>query len=196
MGLRKYSAILGMAAGLAALGPASAETETFVFDETHTDILFAVSHLGFSNTWGRFNSSEGTVMIDPDAPENATVEITIDAASIDTNHAKRDAHLRGEDFFDVETFPTISYQSTSVETTGENTAIVTGDLTLHGVTRPVALDVTLIKMGPSPAAPDKTIAGFSARTAIKRSDFGMSYGTPVLGDEVQLIFEIDAIKQP
>lgn len=198
MGLRNFTAIGTIAAGIATavINPASAATETYVFDETHTDILFAVSHLGFSKTWGRFNSSNGTVMIDPDALESSTVEIVIDATSIDTNHEERDDHLRGKDFFDVETYPTISYKSTSVEQTGDKTATVTGDLTMHGVTRPVALDVTLNNVGPNPFDKEKTVAGFSASATILRSDFGMSFGVPVLGDEVQMVFEIDAIKQP
>ena len=176
--------------------PALAASERFVFDDTHTDILFAVSHLGFSKTYGRFNRSEGLIVLDQSAPENSTVEVTIDASSIDTNLEKRDDHLRGGDFFDVQAHPTITYKSTAVTLTGENKANVTGNLTMLGVTKPVTLDVTLNKTGPSPASPDKIVAGFSATASLKRSDFGMTYGVPVLGDEVEMIFEIEAFKQP
>lgn len=187
-----------MAIGLAThLVPAAqAAPEQFVFDDTHTDILFAVSHLGFSKTYGRFNRSEGLITLDASNPENSSVEVTIDASSIDSNLQKRDDHLRGGDFFNVATHPTITYKSTEISVTGENTAMVTGDLTMLGVTKPVTLDVTLNKAGPSPAAPDKTVAGFSATATLKRSDFGMTYGLPVLGDEVEMIFEIEAFKQP
>lgn len=197
MGFIRFLGTGTLASGLAIFtSQAFAAPEEFIFDDTHTDILFAVSHLGFSKTYGRFNTARGTVILDREAPENSRVDVTIDAASIDTNHEKRDTHLRNADFFNVAEFPTLTYKSNSVELTDDNRATVHGELTMLGVTRPVPLDVTLVKVGPSPAAPDKTVAGFSAKASLKRSEFGMSYGAPVLGDDVELIFEIDAIKHP
>lgn len=175
--------------------PAGA-TEKYQLDPTHASVLFGVSHLGFSKTFGRFNTIEGVFELDQASPEKSTVQVTIDAASLDTNHAKRDEHLRGKDFFNVAEFPTLTYKSTSVKLTGEKTAVVTGDLTLHGVTKPVPLEVALVNQGPNPMDKTKTVAGFSARGTLKRSDFGMGYAAPVLGDEVEIIIEVDAIRQP
>lgn len=175
--------------------PAQA-ADKYLLDPSHTTVMFGVSHLGFSKHLGRFNKVEGAFTLDAAAPEKSSVAVTIDAASIDTNDAKRDEHLRNKDFFDVATYPTLTYKSTAVKKTGENTATVTGDLTLHGVTKPVTLEVTLAKAGPHPVDNTKIMAGFSARGTLKRSDFGMTYGLPVLGDEVELIIETEAIKQP
>ncbi len=170
--------------------------DPYMLDASHTTVMFGVSHLGFSKQFGRFNKVEGAFTLDEAAPDKSSVVVTIDAASIDSNDAKRDEHLRGKDFFEVETYPALTYKSTAVKKTGENTAAVTGDLTMHGVTRPVTLEVTLAKAGPHPVDNTKIMAGFSARGTLKRSDFGMSYGVPVLGDEIELIIETEAIKQP
>lgn len=184
-------------AALSLVLPANA-ADKFLLDPAHASVLFGVSHLGFSKTFGRFNTVEGAFTLDADAPEKSSVAVTIDAASLDTNHEKRDEHLRGKDFFDVAQFPALTYKSTSVKLTGEKTATVTGDLTMHGVTKSVPLDVTLVNVGPNPMDPAKTkiVAGFSARGTLKRSEFGMGYAAPVLGDDVEIIIEVDAIKQP
>ncbi len=170
--------------------------DKFLLDASHASVLFSLSHLGFSKTYGRFNSVEGAFTLDADAPEKSSVVVTLDAASIDTNHKERDEHLRGKDFFDTAQYPNLIYKSTSVTRTGENSATVTGDLTMHGVTKPVPLEVTLNKTGPHPRDATKTVAGFSARGALKRSDFGMTYGVPVLGDEVELIIDVETVKSP
>ena len=177
------------------LQPAMA-ADKFLLDPGHASVMFGVSHLGFSKTFGRFNKIEGAFTLDADAPENSSVVVSIDPASLDTNHAKRDEHLRGADFFDVTKFPTLTYKSTSVKRTGDKTALVTGELTLRGVTKPVPLEVTLVNTGPNPMDKTKTVAGFSARGTLKRTDFGMGYAAPVLGDDVEIIIEVDAIKQP
>lgn len=188
----------GLIVAMAALSQPANAAEKFLLDPTHASILFGVSHLGFSKTFGRFNTVEGAFTLHADAPEKSSVVVSIDAASLDTNHAERDKHLRGADFFDVTKYPTLTYKSTSVKLTGEKTALVTGDLTLHGVTKSVPLDVTLVNIGPNPMDPTKTkiVAGFSARGTLKRSEFGMAYATPVLGDDVEIIIEVDTIKQP
>jgi polyisoprenoid-binding protein YceI len=188
--------ILATSVALAGVALPANAAEKFLLDKTHTSVLFGLSHLGFSKSFGRFNTIEGALTLDAEAPEKSSVVVTIDAASIDTNHKERDDHLRGKDFFDVAQFPTLSYKSTSVKLTGEKTATVTGDLTMHGVTRPVPLEVTLVKTGPHPRDATKTVAGFSARGTLKRTDFGMAYGAPVLGDEIELIIEAETIKQP
>jgi polyisoprenoid-binding protein YceI len=188
----------GAVVAMAGLALSANAADKFLLDPTHASVLFGVSHLGFSKTFGRFNKVEGAFTLDADAPEKSSVVVTMDAASLDTNHEKRDEHLRGKDFFDVAQFPALTYKSTSVKLTGEKTAIVTGDLTMHGVTKSVPLDVTLVNVGPNPMDPAKTkiVAGFSARGTLKRSEFGMGYAAPVLGDDVEIIIEVDAIKQP
>lgn len=180
-------------AGVVALAASSAAaTESFVFDTSHTHILFFVSHFGFSTTQGEFLAFDGELILDPDDPSNSSVSVTIDTASIDTGYAERDEHLRTADFFDVEQFPTITFESTDVEMTGDDTAIVTGDLTMLGETREIQLDVTLNGMGPHPFREGVTIAGFDATATILRSDFGMNYGVPAVGDEVEIRITTEA----
>lgn len=192
---KNLSGALG-ALGILAAGSVSA-AETYAFDPAHTDIVFFVDHLGYSDTIGRFNRANGTVTLDEETLENSAIEVTIEAASLDTNHVQRDAHLKSADFFNVQEFPEITFTSTSVEPTGERTAAVTGDLTLLGTTRPVTLEVTLNQLAPHPvpAYDGVTTAGFSARGTIRRSDFGMDFLAPSVGDEIELIFEIEALQQ-
>jgi polyisoprenoid-binding protein YceI len=188
------AAAIALPAAVAA--PASA-AETYAFDKTHTDVVFEVSHFGFSNTIGRFNEVDGSIVLDEENPENSSVEVTIQADSIDTNHAARDEHLRSPDFFDVANHPTITFTSTSVERTGENTAKVTGDFTLLGVTKPVVLEVTLnaLKPHPIPQMDGVMTAGFSASTTITRTDFGMDTYAPAIGVEIPITLEVEALQQ-
>lgn len=182
--------------GALAAGPANG-AETYSFDPAHTDIVFFVDHLGYSDTVGRFNQAEGSITLDRESLEGSAIEVTIDAASLDTNHEERDAHLRSADFFNVREFPEITFTSTSVEPTGEKTASVTGDLTMLGTTKPVTLEVTLNQIAPHPVPSYDGVvtAGFSARGTIRRTDFGMDYLAPAVGDEIDLIFEIEAFQQ-
>ncbi len=188
-------------AGLAltlGLGMALAQAaDTFDVDPAHADVGFTVNHLGFSDTFGRFNKVEGVILFDEDKLEASSVEVTIDAASVDTNHAKRDEDLRSENFFDVAKFPTITFKSTGIEKTGENTGRITGDLTLHGVTKPVVLDATFINKAPHPLPSYNgvIVAGFSGTTKIKRSDFGMTTYAPAIGDEIAIRLAIDTFKR-
>ncbi len=181
----------------AALAVPAGAAETYSFDQSHTDVVFRVSHFGLSDTLGRFNRTEGTLVLDEAAPENAKVEVTIQAASLDTNHEARDEHLRSADFFDVDSHPTITFVSTAIERTGEATAEVTGDLTLLGVTRPVVLEVTLNALQPHPLPQMNGVmtAGFSASATIERTAFGMDTYAPAIGDEVEIILEVEALKQ-
>lgn len=190
-----------LAAGALALAfalptAASAEPVAYDIEQAHADVNFSVDHLGFSDTLGRFNEVAGTIMIDQENPANSSVSVTIQAASIDTNHAKRDEHLRAADFFNVAEYPTIAFESTDVEVTGENTAKVTGDFTMLGVTKPVTLDVTLnaLKEHPIPSYNGVMAAGFSATGTIVRSEYGMDAYVPAVGDEVAIVLEIEALK--
>lgn len=190
----KHWSLLGAAAVMvAATGSASAASYTI--DPTHTYPHFTISHLGFSNMHGRFNKTMGKLDVDLEKKTGA-VDITIDAASVDTGFAKRDDHLRTPDFFNVAEFPEIKYKSTKVTITGDNAATVEGNLTIMGVTKPVNLAVDHIKCGehPMPQMKGKFVCGFNATAALKRSDFGIKYGLPAIGDDVKLTFEVEAIK--
>ena len=173
----------------------SAQAADYQIDSTHVHTGFRVSHLGFSHTLGQFDQISGTLSFDEGDPAVSAVDVTINTASVDTGNDERDEHLRGPDFFNVEQFPTMTFKSTNVEVTGERTANVTGDLTLLGVTRPVTLAVTLNQAGPHPRDASRQIAGFSATTQINRSDFGMGYAIPAIGDTVEITIEAEAIRQ-
>ncbi len=179
------------AVGAALIGAPVWAADEFVFDPSHTHILFSIDHLGFSDVHGEFLDFEGSAVFDPDAPENSSVSVTIDTASIDTGWAARDEHLRNADFFDVGTHPTMTFESTSIEMTGDDTAVVTGDLTILGTTQEVTLDVTMNGMGPHPFQEGVTVAGFSATGSIDRTAFGLAYGSPAIGDEVHIQIETE-----
>lgn len=181
-------AICGFAA------PANAEIEKYTFDKAHTQILFFVNHLGFSNSQGEFHDYDGYFLFDRDTPANSQIDVTIKTASIDMDDEKWDDHMKNEDFFNVETFPDMSFKSTSIEITGENTADITGDLTLLGVTKPVTLSVTHNKSGKHPFG-DKYVAGFSGTATIKRSEFGMNYGLPMVSDDVEIRLEVEGVRE-
>lgn len=195
-------ATLGALAMLAAAAlparPALAAPERYAIDPSHMAIAFLVSHIGFAKTLGQFNRAEGAFVFDPEKPAVSDIVVTIDAASVDTEHAKRDEHLRAQDFLWVEKYPQLVFRGTSAEQTGPNTGRILGELTLRGVTRPVTLDVTWNKSGPYPFGDMHYALGLSARTQIKRSDFGMTYGVQagLVGDEVDIILEFEAIRQP
>jgi polyisoprenoid-binding protein YceI len=173
---------------------ASAEQERYLFDKDHTNILFFVSHLGFSMMQGEFHEYDGEFVFDREDPTRSSVEVRIATASVDTDHDELNEHLRSADFFDSENHPTMSFKSTSIERTGENAALITGDFTMLGVTRPVTLDVTFNKADVHPVNKNY-IAGFSGGATIKRSDFGMTYGVPAVGDEVKVMLEVEGIRQ-
>jgi polyisoprenoid-binding protein YceI len=184
--------------GLAAGGPARAELKTYQFDPVHTNVIFLVDHLGFSRMVGQFETFDGSLQLDPEALGQGAVSITIRTDSVDTDYEKRDAHLRSPDFFNAAEFPTLTFESTKVEPTGEKTARVQGNLTMLGVTKPVTLEMTLNRVGPhpSPQMAGVTVAGFSGRTQLHRSDFGMTGMIPNIGDEVEIWLEVEAHHKP
>lgn len=175
--------------------PMAAMAGEYKFDPAHTRIVFGVSHLGFTNQIGEFREFDGGFTFDPENVMDSVVDVTIDTASIDiANHEKWNAHMRNEDFFHVEKFPTMTFKSTAIEVTGEKTGRLTGDLTILAVTKPVTLDVVWNKTGSNPFN-KAIVSGFSADGKIKRSDFGMTYGLPGVGDEVSIHIEVEGIKQ-
>lgn len=181
---------LVMTAALIAL-PFTAFGANYTIDPGHTYPHFKISHLGFSTMLGRFNTTEGKMTFD-EAKGTGSVEITIDANSIDTAHEKRDKHLRSPDFLNTAEFPKITFKSTKASIK-DGKGTVEGNLTMMGVTKPVTLTVTHMKCGVHPFN-KKELCGFDATAKIKRSDFGVNYGLPAIGDDMELIFEVEAFK--
>lgn len=172
--------------------------DTYVFDKAHSTMGFQVRHL-FSTVPGKFDDFAGSITFDEANPEQSSVEVTIKTASIDTGFKTRDDNLRSPDFFDVEKFPTITFKSKSVKSTGKDTADVTGDLTIHGVTKEVVLAVELLGKGAG-AKPGSFISGWDATTALKRQDFGLVWnklveGTQIVGDDVKIELHVEADKK-
>jgi len=191
--MKRYLSPLVLAASLAVAAPAIAAD--YKIDSTHVHTVFRVNHLGFSTTVGQFDEISGTIQFDQEKPAEGSVDVTIQTASVDTANEKRDEHLRGGDFFDVENHPTMTFKSTAIEVTGEDTAKITGDLTILGVTKPVVLDAKLNKAGAHPMDAERYVAGFSATTTIDRTDFGMDYAAPALGAEVDIEIYAEAMRQ-
>lgn len=172
-----------------------AAPETYALDTkgSHAFIQFKIKHLGFSWLLGRFDTFNGTFTVDQDNAENASVNVDIDVASINSNHAERDKHLRGDDFFNVEKFPKATFVSTKVEKTGERTADVHGNLTLKGVTKPVVLNATYIGSGKDPWGGFR--AGFEATTEIVLKDFGIDYDLGPAATSAQVYVSVEGIRQ-
>lgn len=164
---------------------------SYTIDPTHTYPNFTVNHLGFSTLHGRFNKTSGKLTMDK-AKGTGSVEVVIDVASIDTGFKKRDDHLRSPDFFNAVEFPQITFKSTKVTFQGKGATVV-GDLTMKGVTKSVNLAVDSINCGVHPFS-KKQVCGFDATTKLKRSDFGIKYALPAVGDEISLTIEVEATK--
>lgn len=183
-----------LAATLSTTGIAQAAPVDYKLDMAHTAVVFNISHLGFSNMFGRFGEFDGSLKFDTDNIENSEVKVTINTESVNTFHEKRDEHLRSPDFFNAAEFPEMTFESTKITKTGDGTATLEGDLTLLGVTKPVALDLVINKVGPHPFT-QQPVAGFTATGVIKRSEFGMNYGLPAIGDEVKIQLDVEASPQ-
>jgi polyisoprenoid-binding protein YceI len=191
MGKLKY-ALLMLCLPVSAL----AAEEHFTIDPLHTFPNFTINHLGFSTMHGRFGATKGTLIMDKEH-DTGSVNVVIDAASVNTGYKKRDDHLRSPDFLNVVEFPDITYKSTKVTLMNDaSSARVEGDLTIKGVTKPVTLDVKRIHCGINPMDPKKQQyrCGFDATAKIKRSDFGVTFAVPAIGDEMGLEFEVEAIR--
>jgi polyisoprenoid-binding protein YceI len=198
--MKRFAIILSLLFALLVPALASAAVSTWAIDADHSSVQFKVKHLMVSNVKGNFNKFSGAVTIDDADITKSKVDVTIDAASIDTANAKRDEHLRSPDFFDVAKYPTLKFVSTKVAKAGEGRLKVTGNLTIHGVTKEVVLDVE----GPSPAVKDpwgNTKSGASATTKINRKDFGLTWnkaletGGMVVGEEVLITLEVELLKK-
>jgi polyisoprenoid-binding protein YceI len=196
--MRSFKTILFAAAALAAApaiihaqgpvanpNPAAVQAGTYGVEPSHTRINFTVSHMGFTEWYGDFTDASGTLVIDPKTPAAAKVDISIPTASVTTINAKLNEELRSDAWFDAAKYPAIHFVSTKVTLTGARTALITGDLTFHGVTKPVVLKTTFNASGVNPLDKGTTV-GFNATTLIKRSDFGVKTYVPLIGDDVTL----------
>lgn len=174
------------------------EAGTYALDKGHTTIEFVGRHLMITKVRGRFTDFDGRIVIG-ESPEQSSVEVTIDAASVDSSDEKRDGHLRSADFLDVERYPTIAFRSTRVGINPDGTAQVTGDLTVKDVTRPVTLDVEFDGAQPDPWGGQRL--GFSAHTEIDREAWGLTWnvaletGGVLVGKKIRLEFNVEAVKQ-
>ncbi len=186
---------LAIPAAFAALmvSPALADTETYTLDSSHSQTLFSYDHLGFSTTWGMFSGWEGTIEFDADDPAASMVDVSIPATEMFTGWEARDEHFSSPDFLDAAANDTVRFVSTAIEVTGDETAMITGDLTLGGVTKEIVLDATLNQMADHPMQ-EKPWIGFSATTTILRSDFDAGMFAPFVGDEVEVQISIEASK--
>jgi polyisoprenoid-binding protein YceI len=180
---------------LAIAGPALAQRTTdaaqvpggvYQVEPNHTRVLFAVSHFGFTTWYGDFTHASGSLTLDPKTASASKVEVSVPTASVSTTNAKLDGELKDPDWFDAAKYPTISFVSRQVTVTGPGRADVAGDLTLHGVTKPVTLHAKFNAGGMNPMNKAYTV-GFEVSGKIKRSDFGVSKYVPLVGDEVDLI---------
>jgi len=166
----------------------------YEFDTVHTQVLFFVSHLGFSTSQGEFLEFDGGFNFTPDDWSQSNVEVMIDTSSITMNDGKWDDHMKNEDFFNVTKFPKMTFKSTKVESADGKTGKLYGDLTLLDVTKPVVLDVIFNKAAVHPFS-KRYVAGFSATGALQRTDFGMKYGAPLIGDEVKIRLEVEGMRK-
>ncbi len=179
--------------------PVLAHADTWQIDSSHTNVEFTVRNMMISNVKGQFQKTTGTITANGNDAASAKIDVSIDASSVDTRVERRDAHLKSPDFLDVAKYPTITFKSTKVEAEGPNKWKVTGDLTLHGVTKQVALEVE--GSGAPVQVMGNTRVGASATTKIKRGDFGLTWnkaleaGGVLVGEEVAISIDIEAVKK-
>lgn len=177
----------------------NAAPENYTVDPSHSQVAFSYNHAGFSTTYGMFSGFEGEVLFDQEDPENSSVTVSIATDKMMTGWTARDDHfLKTGDFFKPTDHPVVTFTSTSIEVTGEKTALISGNLSLNGVTKEVVLDATLnavVDAYPFPPNEGKKAAGFNATTTLLRSDFDLGLFAPFVSDEVELRISIEAMKQ-
>lgn len=182
-----------LATALSATATLAAAADKYVLDASHSQVLFSYNHLGFSTTFGMFSGFEGEIMFDAENPAGSSVTVSMPTMSMFTGWEKREGHFMSADFFGAEEGDMITFASTGIEVTGDNTAKITGDLTMNDTTQSVVLDAVLNKTGSHPMA-NKDWAGFDATTTLLRSDFGLGAFAPAVSDEVEVRISIEAMK--
>ena len=173
--------------------PSTVKAGNYTLESSHARVVFALDHMGFSTWYGDFSGTKGSLTLDPAKVSASKLEITIPAASVTTTNAIVDKELKA--WFEVDKFPNITFKSTAVVSTGKDSAKVTGDLTFHGVTKPITLDVKFHGAGANPMSKAYTV-GFDATASLKRSDYGVSKYVPVVGDKVDLYISAPFEKKP
>jgi len=173
----------------------SAQAADYLIDTkgAHASIQFRVQHLGYSWLYGRFNTFDGAFSYDAANPGASKVNVTIDTASVDSNHAERDKHLRGADFLDVGQFPKAAFVSTAVNVNADGSAKVSGDFTFHGVTKPITLDVKKMGEGQDPWGGYR--AGFEGSTTITMADYGLTYNLGPASTQAEIILTLEGVRQ-
>jgi polyisoprenoid-binding protein YceI len=191
--LKKMLATLTL--GTALLGVGQAMAADYVIDKKgqHAFVTFKISHLGYSWIYGSFKDFDGSFSFDATNPEASKVKVNLKTASLDTNHAERDKHLRGEDFLNVSKFPEATFASTAVKSTGTGTADISGKLTLNGVTKPVVVAAHFIGEGKDPWGGYR--AGFEGSMTLHLKDFGMAYDLGPTSENMQLIISFEGVRQ-
>lgn len=182
------AALIGTTATTAFAAP-----EKYTLDASHSQILFNYNHLGYSTTWGMFSGFEGEIMFDQEDPANSSVSVSMPVKSMFTGWEGRFNHFMSDDFFGATDDEMVSFTSTAIEVTGDDTAKIIGDLTLNGVTKSVVLDAKLNKVGEHPMA-KKPWAGFDATTTLVRSEYELGQFAPFVSDEVEVQISVEAMK--
>ena len=178
--------------------PAIAEPARYELDPSHTTVAFLVEHAGYAKTLGQFARASGAYTFDDASGTLSSLRVVVATDSVDTHHEARDRHLRSADFLDTAKHDEMTFAASAARRTGDNTFTVTGELTLLGRTRPLTLEATVNKSEPYPFGDRADVMGISARATLKRSDFGMTYGVAddLVGDDVEIIIELEARRQP
>src|SRR5262245_11082960 len=191
---RFMAVIVACAAAL----PAAADPARYELDPAHTTIAFLVEHAGYASTLGQFLRASGSYTFDDATGAVSDVRVVVETASVDTHHEARDRHLKSGDFLDSESHPEMTFVAASAQRTSASTFVVTGELTLLGMRRPLTLEATLNKSAPYPFGDRADVMGVSARAKLKRSDFGMTYGVAddLVGDDVEIVIEFEARRAP
>jgi polyisoprenoid-binding protein YceI len=193
-----FTLVFASLAVFAADGTQVSVAEKYDIDASHSGVIFGWNHFGFSNPSARFDRIEGSVLLDKADLTRSSISVTLPLDGLDTGVAKLDEALKGSEFLDAARYPAITFKSTRVEKTAENRLRITGDLTVHGVSRPVTLDAKVNKIGvfEIPGLIKAQTAGFDATTVIKRSDFGVSKYLPAVSDEISVRITLDAKQAP
>ncbi len=192
--MKKCRVIASFVALCFAPGLIFAAPETFEIDPVHSFVIFKVRHMNVGNAYGEFNNFKGTVVQDKEAPEKSSLQMEVDVKSLDTKNEKRDQHVLGPDFLNANQFPTMTFKSESAKKLSENQFELTGQFTLHGVTKPLTLKVE--KIGEATDPKGVTRVGGESTFTIKRSEFGISKMMDMLGDDITVTVALEAIKKP
>jgi len=191
--LKKTLAALALGGALLSAGQAMAADYVIDKEGQHAFVNFKISHLGYSWLYGTFKDFDGTFSFDAANPEASKVSVTLNTASVDSNHAERDKHLRSADFLNVSKHPKATFESTAVKSTGEGAADITGNLTLNGVTKPIVIAAEFVGEGTDPWGGYR--AGFSGSTTLKLKDFGITKDLGPASETVELILSVEGIRQ-